>query len=32
MKVGQVVTQDDINAKLFDSLERLDERMGKFEA
>jgi len=32
MKAEQVVTQDNINAKLFDSLERLDERMDKFEA
>jgi len=32
MKVGQVITQNDINVKLFDSLERLDERMDKFEA
>jgi len=32
LKTGQVITQDDINAKLFESLEKLDERMDKFEA
>ena len=32
LKTGPVITQDDINAKLFGSLEKLDERMDKFEA
>jgi len=32
MKIGQATAQDDINAKLFESLEKLDERMDKFEA
>ena len=32
LKEGQVITQNDINAKLFESLEKLDERMERFEA
>jgi len=32
MKIGQATAQDDINAKLFESLVKLDERMDKFEA
>jgi len=31
LKEGQVITQNDINAKLFESLEKLDERMERFE-
>ena len=32
MKVGQTIYQDDINAKLFENLEKIDERMERFEA
>jgi hypothetical protein len=32
MQAGQQITQDDINRKLFESLEKLDARMDKFEA
>jgi len=32
LKEGQIVTQNDINTKLFESLEKLDERMERFEA
>jgi folate-dependent phosphoribosylglycinamide formyltransferase PurN len=32
LKKGQVITQDDINAKLFENLEKLEQRMDKFEA
>jgi len=32
LKEGQVITQNDINIKLFESLEKLDERMERFEA
>ena len=32
MKIGQATAQDDINAKLFESVVKLDERMDKFEA
>jgi len=32
LKEGQVITQNDINAKLFESLEKLDERMERFES
>ncbi|MBF0264612.1 MAG: hypothetical protein HQL46_05015 [Gammaproteobacteria bacterium] len=32
MEVGKTITQNDINQKLFESLEKLDERMDKFEA
>jgi len=31
MKVGQTVTQNDINEQLFRNLEKLEERMEKFE-
>jgi len=32
LKEGQIVTQNDINTKLFENLEKLDERMERFEA
>lgn len=31
MKVGQEITQNDINLKLFQSLEKLDEKRERFE-
>ena len=32
MKVGQTITQNDINEKLFQNLQAMEERMEKFEA
>ena len=32
MEVGKTITQNDINQKLFENLEKLDQRMDKFEA
>ena len=32
MEVGQIITQNDINQKLYQNLEKIDERMDKFEA
>ena len=31
MKVGQTISQDVINAKLFENLENIDKRMEQFE-
>jgi predicted DNA-binding ArsR family transcriptional regulator len=31
MKVGQTITQDDINLKLFEDLEKLSEKIDKSE-
>ena len=31
MEVGKTITQNDINQKLFENLEKLDERMDNFE-
>jgi hypothetical protein len=32
MKVEQTISQDVINAKLFENLEKIDERIERFEA
>ena len=32
MEVGQIITQNDINKKLFENLENMEIRMDKFEA
>jgi hypothetical protein len=31
MKLGRTITQNDINEKLFHNLEKIEERMEKFE-